>query len=123
MYLRDLQVISGGSRIFPYAVPIQVHAVTNWYDLRAMFGNEMLFWDYLDSVTIQNNSTLPIWFYLNSTDNGYYILSYGTQPITRRPFRTFGFYNPDGAVDIAAGLITMNMRRLPSGVMGVVKQS
>lgn len=120
---RELQVVKMGSRVFPYSVPLIAATLTYWYDLTYIFGNEMRLWDYFDSLVVQNNSALPVHFYLNSTDDDYYILAYGTQPISRRPFRRFGVYNPDLAVDIAADLVTLTMRRLPSGVLGVVSQS
>ena len=124
MFSREAQVIAQGSRIFPYSVPLIAHTQTYWYDLQSVFTRqELSLWDYMDSLVILNNSALPVHFYLNQADNDYYILPYGTQPITRRAFRTFGFYNPDAANDIAAGLVTMNMRRLPPDIMSVVNQS
>ena len=124
MYGRDAQVIAQGSRVFPYSVPIITATNTFWYDLSAvMSAQEKAFWDYMDSLVILNNSAYPVHFYLNNADNDYYILPYGTQPITRRAFRTFGFYNPDSTNDITAGLVTMNMRRLPPDVVSVINQS
>ena len=123
MTMRDAQIIAMGSRVFPYSVPLISHATIYWYDIKSLFPVEADLWDYFDSLVILNNSALPLHFYLNQSDNDYYILPYGTQPITRRAFRTFGFYNPDGANDIAAGLVTMNMRRLPPDVVPVVTQS
>ena len=120
---REMSVVSRGSRIFPYAVPAVVAVTTYWYDLKGIFGIEADLWDYFDSVVVLNNSALPVHFYLNSFDDDYYILPFGTQPVTRRPFRRFGFYNPDVALPIAVGLITMSMRRLPTGIIGVVNQS
>ena len=124
MTMRDNQVKAQGSRVYPFAVPQVTHALTFWYDLLSvMSAQEASLWDYMDSLVILNNSALPVHLYLNNTDNDYYILPYGTQPISRRAFRTFGFYNPDVANDIVAGLITMNMRRLPPDIISVVNQS
>jgi hypothetical protein len=125
MTMRDFEIVRMGSRVFPYSVPQITHATTFWYDLPTMIGNqqEAALWDYLDSLVILNNSALPVHFYLNNTDNDYYILPYGTQPVTRRAFRTIGFYNPDVANDITAGLVTVNMRRLPPDVISVINQS
>jgi hypothetical protein len=124
MMNRDIQVISQGSRIFGYSVPIIAASKVYWYSLAdVMTAQEQALWDYMDSLVILNNSALPLHFYLNQTDNDYYILPYGTQPITRRAFRTFGFFNPDAANDITAGLVTMNMRRLPPDITAVVTQS
>jgi hypothetical protein len=118
------QVLRSGSRLFPYSVPIIVASAakeTNFGDIKALFGNEAEVFDYFDTVVIYNNSALPVYFYLNNDVNeAYYILPYGTQPITRRPFRTFSFYNPDAAIDIAAGSVYMNMRRLPPDVVSTV---
>jgi hypothetical protein len=112
-YSREDQLLQQGSRTFPYSVPAVNHTQTNWYHFNNLFPTEATIWTYVDSIVIQNNSALPVHFYLNSTDNDYTILPFGVQPITRRACRAFGFYNPDAASDIAAGLILMNMRRLP----------
>ena len=120
----EARIIAQGSRIFWYNVPAVIHATTQQYTLKDILPQlDMSIFQYLDSVVILNNSALPVHFYLNGqADNDYYILPYGTQPITRRAFRSFAFYNPDGANDIAANLITMNMRRLPPGI-GMTIQS
>ena len=124
MTMRELNVIRQGSRIFPYSVPAVNHTVTVAVDIGSLFPVEAQLWDYFDSLVILNNSALPVHFYLNCNKlDDYYILPYGTQPITRRAFRSFSFYNPDGALDIAAGLISMQMRRLPPDAMSVVNQS
>jgi hypothetical protein len=124
MFEREAQVISLGSRLFPYSVPLVAHTQTYWYNIKDVINQqEAALWDYLDSLVILNNSGLPVNFYLNNSDNDYYILAYGTQPISRRAFRTFGFFNPDAANDIAAGLISMNMRRLPPDVISTVQVS
>ena len=124
MTMRELQIVNQGSRIYQFSVPAIVATKTYWYDLPAVMGvQEAALYNFLDSLVILNNSALPIHFYLNSADNDYYILAYGTQPISRRAFRTFGLYNPDAITDIAAGLVTMSMRRLPPDIVSVVNQS
>jgi len=116
----EQRTIIQGSRLFSYAVPLVAATKTYWYDIYSIFGADADLFDYFDSLNISNNSALPVHFYLDSKDNDYYILAYGIQPVTRRPFRRFGFYNPDAANDIAADLIQMSMRRLPPDIMPVV---
>lgn len=120
---RDIQIVRQGSRIFPYAVPKIDATKTFWYDIFSIFGNEAILFNYFDALVIINNSALPIHYYHQSVNEDYLILPNSTQPITRRPFSRFGFYNPDGAIDVAAGEVTMNMRRLPPDVTAVVNQS
>jgi hypothetical protein len=121
MMQQDVRTIRQGSRQFPFtSAAIIASTPTTWYDLKSLFGYEADLWDYFDSLMVYNNSALPVHLYLNSPADDYLILGYSAQPVTRRAFRSFGLYNPDGAVDIAAGLITMQMRRLPPNVQPVV---
>lgn len=116
------RIIAQGSRNFPYVnADAIVAGATVWIDIHNHFGNEARQFDYFDTAVITNNSAQAVHFYLNSPAEDYYILPYQSQPITRRAFRRFGFYNAT-LIDIAIGEISASMRRLPPDIMSVIQQ-
>lgn len=117
--MQNPQLLKTGSKNFKYDMPAFDPGVTKWFKNTDLFSDAYLF-DYLDSITLINNSGQGVTLYINSPDDSYYVPSYMVQPVSRKAFRQFGVKN-EGAVAIAAGELVVSLRRLPPDVMEVVQ--
>lgn len=112
---RQASVIAEGSQTYQFKTAGIAASAKEVVRISEQFPRARLF-EPLDSIEVINNSGCDITLSLNSPSEVYTIPAYMSKPIARKSFFQFSLTNESAVTAVAAGEITVHVKRLPPNI-------